>query len=109
MDLQKTLSVELPPGHVVRSEEGAPLLWLSEDAAPFGLWSLLSAEHPRSELWPLLLDGVHGEPDRPWESQELYPEQISCPPTTNRRRCSPGGGRSTWKDRRMIRFLPRCR
>ncbi|PDP84511.1 hypothetical protein CQJ94_27985 [Glycomyces fuscus] len=79
MDLQKKLSVPLPPGRVVSSEDGTPLLWLSEAPAPFGLWSRLHAEHPRSGLWPLLLDGMHGEPDRPWESQELYPDWISSP------------------------------
>ncbi|WP_444960412.1 DUF4253 domain-containing protein [Nocardiopsis sp. M1B1] len=79
MDFQKRLAVPLPPGRTVSSEDGAPLLWLSDDPAPFGLWSRLHAEHPESGLWPLLLDGLHNEPDRPWESQELYPESISSP------------------------------
>ncbi|MEU1716644.1 MULTISPECIES: DUF4253 domain-containing protein [Nocardiopsis] len=78
-DPQKTLSVQLPPGHTVSSEDGTPLLWLSHDSAPAGLWSELLAEHHRSGLWPLLLEGMYGDPVRPWESQELFPGWISSP------------------------------
>lgn len=77
MSPQETLSVQLPAGRMVSSEEGASILWLSEDPAPPGLWSRLLAEHPRSGLWPLLLDGRHNEPDRPWETGELFPSWIS--------------------------------
>lgn len=77
MNPRETLSVQLPAGRMVSSEKGVPLLWLSDDPAPPGLWSRLLAEHPRFGLWPLLLDGLHNALDRPWESQELFPSWFS--------------------------------
>ncbi len=77
MDLRETSSLRLPAGHMVSSEEEEPVLWLSEAPASPGLWSRMLAEHLRSGLWPLLLEGHHHEPHRPWESQELSPSCFS--------------------------------
>ncbi|SFC18161.1 DUF4253 domain-containing protein [Micromonospora sediminimaris] len=78
----RTLSVPLPPGRTVRGDGGdadRPTLWLSDDPAPAGLWSRLHAAHGQSGLWPLLLEGYDGEPTRPWEDGEFWPERGSSP------------------------------
>ncbi|MFJ9445447.1 DUF4253 domain-containing protein [Kitasatospora sp. NPDC101235] len=41
----------LLPGHQV-----TPVLWVSDGPAPEGVWQRLHREHPRSGLWPLLLE-----------------------------------------------------
>ncbi|MEU3307441.1 DUF4253 domain-containing protein [Nocardiopsis sp. NPDC006832] len=71
MELPEARSLQLPAGRMVSSAQGEPVLWLSDAPVSSGLWSRVLAEHPRFGLWPLLLDGRHHEPDRPWESQEL--------------------------------------
>jgi hypothetical protein len=79
----RTLSVSLPPGRAVVSDEGngdAPAFWLSDRPAPPGMWARLRAEHTRSGLWPLLLDGRrHDEDFRPWGNGEVLPEEMSSP------------------------------
>jgi hypothetical protein len=40
-------------------------------------WARLRAEHGRSGLWPLLLEGLDGEPARPWRVGEVDPEPVS--------------------------------
>ncbi|RIV39237.1 DUF4253 domain-containing protein [Micromonospora radicis] len=77
---RRTLSVPLPAGRTVRADEAAddrPVLWLSDDPAPAGLWSRLHAAHPDSGLWPLLLDGLDGDPSRPWAVGEFWPERTA--------------------------------
>lgn len=79
----RTLSVPLPPGRAVVSDEGngdGPVLWLSEKPAESGLWARLRAEHGRSGLWPLLLQ-AHADDDefRPWGAGELFPAGMSKP------------------------------
>ncbi|WP_204291240.1 DUF4253 domain-containing protein [Micromonospora gifhornensis] len=72
----RTLAVPLPPGQTVCGSEGAddrPVLWMSEEPAPAGLWSRLHAAHESSGLWPLLLDGLGGDMSRPWQGGELWP------------------------------------
>ena len=64
---------------MVSCRQGEPVLWLGDDQVSPGLWSRMLAEHPRSGLWPLLLVGLHHEPHRPWESQELSPSWFSHP------------------------------
>lgn len=76
------LSTALPPGRTIVSEQRNPLLWLSDAPAPAGLWSELRAGHSASGLWPLLLEGLEDHPDegvRPWESEELFPEEAGAP------------------------------
>ncbi|MFD9123388.1 DUF4253 domain-containing protein [Kitasatospora sp. NPDC059571] len=77
------LPAGLPPGHLVRADEGAaarPVMWMSDGPAPAGLWELLHRARAASGLWPLLLAPLrHDEEYRPWQSAELYPEQVSSP------------------------------
>jgi hypothetical protein len=78
----RALSVPLPPGRIVRGDEGdsdLAALWLSDEPAPDGLWARLRAEHSRSGLWPLLLRPLSDEPSRPWEDGELWPDDMSSP------------------------------
>ena len=83
-DAGRTLSVPLPPGRPVGSEEEPserPAFWLGDAAAPAGLWARLRAEHARSGLWPLLLDSLDDEDVdyRPWGSGEVLPGEMSSP------------------------------
>jgi uncharacterized protein DUF4253 len=79
----RSLSVPLPAGRTVASDHGGPpVLWLSEEPAAPGLWQELRAAHPKSGLWPLLVDGQQGGPERPWTTGEflgrsrMRPEQL---------------------------------
>jgi hypothetical protein len=79
---QRSLSVSLPAGRTVRGEEGGgdhPVLWLSDQAAPSGLWPRLHAEHERCGLWPLLLDSLPVDAARPWQDGDLWPARMSSP------------------------------
>ncbi|BCJ62225.1 DUF4253 domain-containing protein [Micromonospora endophytica] len=79
---RRTLTVPLPPGRTVRVDEGdgeRAVLWVSDDPAPAGLWPRLHAAHGDSGLWPLLLDSLPGEPTRPWDDGELWPDGLSSP------------------------------
>nr|BFD95898.1 hypothetical protein KitaXyl93_72580 [Kitasatospora sp. Xyl93] len=76
------LPVELPPGRLATEEDGRqPLLWISDDPAPGGLWRQLHRAHPQSGLWPLLLTPLDrtGPDYRPWLSGELYPTDAAEP------------------------------
>ncbi|GIJ28542.1 hypothetical protein Vqi01_37040 [Micromonospora qiuiae] len=78
----RTLTVPLPPGRTVRGDEGdgeRPVLWVSNGPAPAGLWPRLHAAHVASGLWPLLLDSLPGDPSRPWDDGELWPDGLSSP------------------------------
>ncbi|MFD5123998.1 DUF4253 domain-containing protein [Streptomyces sp. NPDC058385] len=81
-----SVSVEglLPPGRLVTSDEGngdAQPLWLSDRPATAELWTRMHADHPRSGLWPLLLDSLNPNDGefRPWGSGEVFTEQMSAP------------------------------
>ncbi|MFB7618498.1 DUF4253 domain-containing protein [Kitasatospora sp. NPDC056181] len=77
------LAAPLPAGRLLGSDEGddrTPVMWMSSGPAPAGLWERLHRERQRSGLWPLLLAPLRDEPDfRPWQSEELYPRQMSSP------------------------------
>lgn len=78
------LTTPLPAGRTVPSDEGygdIHSLWLSDRPATAGQLASLRAEHPRSGLWPLLLDALdHHDPDyRPWGCGELFPEHLTSP------------------------------
>ncbi|WP_447007213.1 DUF4253 domain-containing protein [Saccharothrix isguenensis] len=79
----RSLSVSLPPGRAVVSDEGdgdGPAFWLSDRPAPPGLWARLRAEHGRSGLWPLLLRALDDDEDfRPWGNGEVLPDKMSSP------------------------------
>ncbi|MFE5011696.1 DUF4253 domain-containing protein [Streptomyces sp. NPDC056696] len=72
----------LPPGRTVTSDEGngdAQLLWLSDRPATAKLWTRMHADHPRSGLWPLLLDPLDPNDGelRPWGFGEVFPQHTS--------------------------------
>ncbi|GAA1571067.1 DUF4253 domain-containing protein [Actinomadura kijaniata] len=77
----RALSVPLPAGEVVWPDPGfpqrqlllRPAFWVSEEPVSGDLWARLRAEHPRSGLWPLLLD----ESDQPWSAGQVAPEPVS--------------------------------
>jgi hypothetical protein len=88
----RELDVALPPGRLVvpddrpsrlLSDAGAgwprPAYWLSDGAAPDGLWAALLVAHERSGLWPLLLGGLDGFPERPWEAGEVHLTRLTSP------------------------------
>ncbi|MEW2355639.1 DUF4253 domain-containing protein [Spirillospora sp. NPDC029432] len=78
---ERTLSAELPDGDVVWPDPGypqhqlvrRPAFWVSDDPVGGDLWARLRAEHPRSGLWPLLLD----ESDQPWAAGQVAPEPVA--------------------------------
>ncbi|MFG2090699.1 MULTISPECIES: DUF4253 domain-containing protein [unclassified Spirillospora] len=75
---ERALSVPLPEGDLVWPDPGypqrrllmRPAFWLSDEPVHGDLWGGLRAEHPRSGLWPLLMD----ESDQPWASGQIAPE-----------------------------------
>jgi hypothetical protein len=70
----------LPPGRVLSAgSDPEPVLWLSDEPASPGLWARVRDLHPGSGLWPVLLAGLDGEPERPWESGELAPADVGEP------------------------------
>ncbi|MEJ3655644.1 DUF4253 domain-containing protein [Actinomycetes bacterium KLBMP 9759] len=76
----RTLAVALPPGRLVTPDvglgTGAPAYWLSDGPASAELWAHLRGAHARSGLWPLLLEGMSGEPSRPWVDGEVTPRRV---------------------------------
>jgi Domain of unknown function (DUF4253) len=54
-----------------------PAYWLSDESVTPTLWGRLRAEHHRSGLWPLLLEGLDSQPARPWVVGEVDPEPVS--------------------------------
>ncbi|WP_116245793.1 DUF4253 domain-containing protein [Nocardiopsis sp. FIRDI 009] len=64
MNPHESLSVPLPSGRVLASDDGEPFFWMSDEPAPVGLWSRLLVESPRSGWWPLLLEDVDRDPLR---------------------------------------------
>jgi Domain of unknown function (DUF4253) len=83
---RRSLPVTLPAGRLVRpnldrlrpdpepTTVAQPAYWLSEQPATATLWRRLHAEHARSGLWPLLLQGLDDRPQRPWVAGEVDPE-----------------------------------
>ncbi|TDC62692.1 DUF4253 domain-containing protein [Actinomadura sp. GC306] len=80
----RTLAVSLPAGRIVDTDDGPPGLWMTDEAVAPGLWAAVHAEHPRSGLWPVLLDALDdpsgdGGEFRPWDSGELTLEGVTSP------------------------------
>jgi hypothetical protein len=81
------LAVALPQGRLVwpapdhgrkdTASAARPVYWLSDAPGTATLWSRLHAEHGRSGLWPLLLQGVQDDPQRPWATGEVAPAPVS--------------------------------
>ncbi|SDQ34536.1 protein of unknown function [Thermostaphylospora chromogena] len=74
----RTLPVELPEGSLVWPDPGyaqhlphdRPAFWISDKPATAQLWSQLRAAHPRSGLWPVLLE----ESVQPWSAGQIAPD-----------------------------------
>src|SRR5574342_1015910 len=78
----RILRVQLPAERTVQPDHDPhdrPAFWLSDSPAIAGLWPRLRAAHDGSGLWPLLLEGLDGEPSRPWQEGEVCPSQMSSP------------------------------
>jgi hypothetical protein len=70
----------LPAGSLFNAGEGPePVLWLSAEPATPGLWAQARELHPGSGLWPVLLAGLDGEPERPWQTGELSRADVGDP------------------------------
>ncbi|SNT49670.1 protein of unknown function [Asanoa hainanensis] len=54
-------------------------MWISDAPATPGSWAAARADHHRSGLWPLLLDSLDRDGQRPWESGELGQPETSAP------------------------------
>ncbi|MEW2373902.1 DUF4253 domain-containing protein [Streptomyces sp. NPDC006656] len=83
-ELLSTFAVPLPPGRLITSDEGdgdVQPLWLSDGPVSAELWARIRDEHPRSGVWPLLLDSRDPEDSdfRPWGAGEFFPERMSSP------------------------------
>jgi len=80
------LAVALPQGRRVwpapdhdrkdAASAAQPAYWLSDAPATATLWPGLHAEHGRSGLWPLLLEGMPDDPQRPWTTGEIAPVPV---------------------------------
>lgn len=74
----RALSVGLPAGSLVWPDPDydrlrthhRPSFWLSDSPVPAELWTRLRAEHPRSGLWPVLLE----DSVQPWSAGQVAPE-----------------------------------
>ncbi|KAB2341038.1 DUF4253 domain-containing protein [Actinomadura rudentiformis] len=79
--VERALDVALPAGDVVWPDPGypqrqillRPAFWLSDEPVTGELWAALRAAHPRSGLWPVLLD----ETDQPWAAGQIAPEPVT--------------------------------
>ncbi|MFF4776871.1 DUF4253 domain-containing protein [Microtetraspora fusca] len=77
----RALPDDLPPGALVWPDpeydrlrtHRRPSFWLSDSPVPASLWSRLRAEHPRSGLWPVLLE----DSVQPWSAGQIAPEPAS--------------------------------
>ena len=68
-------SVRLSAGRRIRSNDGLgePVAWATSEPVPDAgrVWAALSEAHAQSGLVPLLLAGIGGDPERPWDTQEF--------------------------------------
>jgi hypothetical protein len=68
-------SVRLPAGRRIRAGHGSggPVAWATTEPVPGAgrVWAALSDEHAQSGLVPVLLSGIGGDPERPWDAQEF--------------------------------------
>ncbi|MGI5273047.1 DUF4253 domain-containing protein [Nonomuraea sp. CA-218870] len=74
----RSLSIGLPEGEVIWPDPGytgqgeplRPAFWMSDEPATGDDWRRFLAEHPRSGLWPVLLD----ESAQPWAVGQVVPD-----------------------------------
>src|SRR5437667_1825502 len=68
-------SIRLPAGRRIRAGHGSggPVAWATTGPVPDAgrVWAALSEAHAQSGLVPVLLAGIGGDPQRPWDTQEF--------------------------------------
>jgi hypothetical protein len=68
-------AIRLPAGRRVRGRDGQgePVAWATAEPVPDAgrVWAALSEAHAQSGLVPVLLAGLDGDPERPWDTQEF--------------------------------------
>jgi hypothetical protein len=75
-------AIRLPAGRRIRAAHGSggPVAWATTEPVPDAgrVWAALSEAHARSGLVPVLLAGIGGDPERPWDTQEFRdPEDVT--------------------------------
>ena len=68
-------AIRLPAGRRIRAGHGSggPVAWATIEPVPDAgrVWAALSEAHAQSGLVPVLLAGIGGDPERPWDRQEF--------------------------------------
>lgn len=68
-------AIRLPAGRRIhgKGDRGEPVAWATTEPVPDAgrVWAALSQAHARSGLVPVLLAGIGGDPERPWDTQEF--------------------------------------
>ena len=68
-------AIRLPAGRRIRGNDGQgePVAWATTEPVPGAgrVWAALSKAHAQSGLVPVLLAGIGGDPERPWDTQEF--------------------------------------
>jgi hypothetical protein len=60
------------PGRTVSPQDGgAPTYWLLDGTPADGAWAAWAQRFPVTGLWPLLVRGLHHDPQRPWTVGEV--------------------------------------
>ncbi|HEX6276883.1 MAG TPA: DUF4253 domain-containing protein [Polyangiaceae bacterium] len=64
------------PGYATGHPSSEPVLWISAKpvSAVGTLWERLAATFPSTGLWPLVLESLNRQDDRPWLDGELCPD-----------------------------------
>lgn len=78
----------LPPGRLIVPDldfaddmwAGRPVMWVSDGPVPDAAeqWRRLFDAHRKTGLYPLLLETLPGDADRPWHAGELSPRSIGA-------------------------------
>ena len=68
-------AIRLPAGRRISAGHGSggPVAWATTEPVPDAgrAWAALSEAHAQSGLVPVLLAGIGGDPERPWDRQEF--------------------------------------
>jgi hypothetical protein len=68
-------AIRLPAGRRIRADHGSggPVAWATTGPVPDAgrVWAALSEAQAQSGLVPVLLAGIGGDPQRPWDTQEF--------------------------------------
>src|SRR4051812_23862374 len=78
----------LPPGRLIVPDldfaddmwAERPVMWVSDGPVPDAgeRWGRLFDDHPRTGLYPLLLETLPADAERPWHAGELSPRSIGA-------------------------------